>query len=575
MISSSRFPALVFVSLFAGISFLLASLIIDRGSYALRLSSLEKEARALSAAHSSDELALANTNSSKERELSKERFEAFAQRVDLAGARTWSPSAVLLFAIGLVFFLFSMYQIFRYSSLVRKDAARMRAIVDGEALVEFEAGDCRLEAFREVELKLRQRLRWFEDWFEKLNNERTEALTALEREKNALLERLSRKAQTAQQAENRSDQRGDFLAVMSHEIRTPMNGVLAIADDLLSYDLDREIKDRVEMIKLSGESLVRILDDVLDFSKIEAGKLDVKLESFDLVFACSATYALFKSRADEKELNYRLDISEDTPRHILGDSVRLRQVIANLLSNALKFTEEGKVVLSVGRETREKEGIFISVSDTGMGIDADRFHKLFESFAQAESGLEEKGTGLGLAISKRLAALMDGDLSYAASFPKGSVFKLWIPYFKGSPVDEVQAWPNSDLGSVSAKILIVEDNRINQHVIESLLERASHTVHIAANGLEALEKVETDTYDIIFMDCLMPKLDGYEAARRIRALPPENGNRETPIIALTANAFAQDRELCFESGMDDFLAKPVKKDTLLGVVNRYCQPPDA
>ncbi len=411
----------------------------------------------------------------------------------------------------------------------------------------------------------------FEDWIERLNNERTDALTDLEKERFSLLEKLSQKSKSARSAVHLSARKGDFLATMSHEIRTPMNGVLAVADDLLSYDLDHEIAEKVEMIKLSGESLVRILDDVLDFSKIEAGKLDVRHQSFDFIFACNATHSLFRALAKEKGLRYELFIDSEVPQFIVGDSVRVRQVIANLLSNALKFTEEGGVTLSIAKQNRESEGLLLSVADTGMGIDSEAFDRLFEAFGQAETGLEEKGTGLGLAISKRLASLMDGDLSYSENHPTGSVFDFWIPFVEGTPVVELDEMARSDEVVENARILIVEDNRINQHVIESLLERAKHEVYVASNGLEALDQIEEHDFDLIFMDCLMPKLDGFETARRIRALPPEHSNQATPIIALTANAFAHDRDMCFEAGMDDFLAKPVKKDTLLRAVNHHCR----
>ncbi len=471
--------------------------------------------------------------------------------------------------VGAVLMGCGLYCSFNYARSVERDLDRLKSRFAGGS--DSDGRKLELAAFRELEEAFEERMSSFDDWIERLNNDRTDALTELEEERFKLLEKLSQKSKTALSAVDFSAKKGDFLATMSHEIRTPMNGVLAVADDLLSYDLDREISDKIEMIKLSGESLVRILDDVLDFSKIEAGKLDVKLESFDFIFACNATHSLFKASAKEKKLRYGLFIDPAVPQFILGDSVRVRQVVANLLSNALKFTDEGGVSLTVSMQRRESEGILLSVADTGMGIDAASFDRLFEAFGQAETGLEEKGTGLGLAISKRLATLMDGELSWRGNMPTGSVFDFWIPYFKGQPVAEEIDLSKTKEVVQNARILVVEDNRINQHVIESLLERATHEVHVASNGLEALERIEEFDFDLILMDCLMPKLDGFETARRIRALPSEHANQGTPIIALTANAFAHDRDLCFEAGMNDFLAKPVKKETLLGAVNHYCR----
>lgn len=509
--------------------------------------------------------------------LAEARLMALEKKLSVGEAAGLDSVVMGLVVSGGLCFVGGLYLLIRYKYESGRDLELITRSLDEELSLDGMASSqaCQNEEFRTLQGLVHAKLKSFGDWIEKLNDERTDMFMNLERERFSLLERLSKKSDFANRAKLLNDQKGDFLAVMSHEIRTPMNGVLALADDLLSYDLEKELKEKVEMIKLSGESLVRILDDILDFSKIEAGKLGLKLQSFDFIFACRTTQALFKSRANEKGLDYTILIAADVPQYFLGDSVRVRQVMANLLSNAIKFTEVGGVSLSVVRETRrDTDGVLISVADTGMGIDGKKFDELFEAFAQAESGLEEKGTGLGLAISKKLAVLMDGELSYSANSPSGSVFDFWIPYLEGTPLDEAVTWPVETAAPVeNAKVLIVEDNRINQHVIESLLERASHSVRVASNGLEALERVEEEAFDLIFMDCLMPKLDGFEAARRIRALPEGHANKNTPIIALTANAFAHDRELCFEAGMNDFLAKPVKKETLLGIVNHYCRSP--
>ncbi len=532
------------------------------------------DARELAEAFGAQRDSVENVGVADSLDIARAQLDAFATRTDSdqkSGGLTALSFVSVVLGTGIV--IFSLYRFWKYAYLVEGDLALVvDSLASEESIGKATAVPLQMAAFRELQKEFVNRLSVFDEWIERLNNERTDAFSELERERFSLLEKLSQKSKKAESAAHLTAQKGSFLATMSHEIRTPMNGVLAVADDLLSYDLDREIEEKVEMIKLSGESLVRILDDILDFSKIEAGKLDVKLQSFDFTFACNATHSLFKALAREKGLNYELFIDPEVPQFIMGDSVRVRQVVANLLSNAVKFTDEGGVSLTITMQTRESEGLLLSVVDTGMGIDPAAFDRLFEAFGQAETGLEEKGTGLGLAISKRLAALMDGELSYAQNQPMGSVFDFWIPYLEGTPVVESDDLANSTNVVENARILIVEDNRINQHVIESLLERANHEVHVVSNGLEALVKVEELEFDLIFMDCLMPKLDGFETAKRIRALPPEHANQSVPIVALTANAFAHDRDQCFESGMNDFLAKPVKKNTLLGAVNHYCQP---
>lgn len=501
------------------------------------------------------------------------QLAAFAAVAD-AGKRSRGFASISYIScfLGGVFVCFGLFRFWKVSLCVRKDFERLLdAVKDEKGSSSVSHPFLKFAAFEELYNAFQSRFSSFCERVERLENERTAAVVELEKEHFSLLKKRPEKFNQTGDAADLSVRKGDFLATMSHEIRTPMNGVLAIADDLLSYDLDREIEDKIAMIKLSGESLVRILDDVLDFSKIEAGKLDVKLQSFDFIFACNATHSLFKALAREKGLRYEVFIDPSVPQFVLGDSVRVRQVVANLLSNAVKFTDEGGVSLTITRQTRDSEGLLLSVSDTGIGIDPVEFDRLFEAFGQAETGLEEKGTGLGLAISKRLASIMDGELSYSQNQPMGSVFDFWIPYFEGTPVVEKDQVSCSDGVVENARILIVEDNRINQHVIESLLERANHEVHISSNGLEALVKIEEFEFDLVFMDCLMPKLDGFETAKRIRALPPEHRNQGVPIVALTANAFAHDREQCFAAGMNDFLAKPVQKNILLGAVNRHCK----
>ena len=382
---------------------------------------------------------------------------------------------------------------------------------------------------------------------------------------------IAERAAAEQKAKGASEAKSDFLATMSHEIRTPMNGVIGMAEDLLARELAPENRERVEMIKLSGESLMRILDDILDFSKIEAGKMEIKAESFDFRLACRSTHMLFAARARRKGLVFGFEVADEVPQFIIGDAVRIRQIISNFLSNAIKFTNTGAVKLSISLSHRGKEGMSIRVSDTGVGIPVEKQQDIFEAFAQLSSDTDEDagGTGLGLAICRRIASLMGGAISLESEEDKGSVFELWIPYQVGSPVESSDAFLDKLDTIKGASILLVEDNRINQHVIKSILESAEHEVVVASNGLDALERVNERRFDLVFMDCRMPKMDGFEASRRIRALPQAHFNHDVPIVALTANAFAHDREKCFDAGMNNFLAKPVARKRLLQTVNFY------
>lgn len=375
-------------------------------------------------------------------------------------------------------------------------------------------------------------------------------------------------------ARSASAAKSDFLATMSHEIRTPMNGVLGMADDLLSLEMPREQRDKVEMIKISGESLMRILDDILDLSKIEAGKLEVRNSSYDFHLACRTVHTLFQTRANEKNLEYSYSISDDVPCFVIGDSVRTRQIISNFISNAIKFTKSGSVLLDVSIEKRNESGILIQVTDTGSGISTDQVNRVFDAYSQLEENRNNEvlGTGLGLAISKRLARLMHGSIELTSTLGAGSTFGLWIPLLEGESVGGGLLEIPADLEVLeNVRILLVEDNLINQHVICSILDGAKHDVSVASNGFEALDVIQSEPLDLILMDCRMPKLNGFETTERVRLLPLGHFNREVPIVALTAGDVADDREKCFKSGMNDFLTKPVSRNTLLRMANFYGQ----
>lgn len=389
-----------------------------------------------------------------------------------------------------------------------------------------------------------------------------------------LLQEISERGAAEVKARNANDAKSDFLATMSHEIRTPMNGIVGMSEDLLDKDLPEEIRSRVEIIKLSGEALMCIVDDVLDFSKIEAGKMDIKEDSFDFLLACRASFSLFLSKAEENGINYQLNVNPDIPRFLLGDSIRIKQVVTNLLSNAVKFTKSGAVVMNVELQDRNSDsGIMISVEDTGIGIREDLIDDVFDAFTQASDGddFSVGGTGLGLSISKRLASAMGGELNVRSTLGQGSVFEFWLELKSGKEIDSVSELSFSAEHVFEKNILMVEDNSINQHVVLTFLDRRNHNVTIAANGLLALRELSQRPFDFILMDCRMPVMNGFEATEKIRSFPVGHMNRNIPIVALTANAFEEDKQRCFDCGMDNFLAKPVKAEKLLNVIDFYCQ----
>jgi signal transduction histidine kinase/ActR/RegA family two-component response regulator len=384
--------------------------------------------------------------------------------------------------------------------------------------------------------------------------------------------------------------KGEFLANMSHEVRTPMNGILGMTELLLDTSLAADQRQFADAIRMSAVNLLEILNDILDFSKIEAGKLEIVAEVFELRTVLDDVLRIFDGNARRKGIGLRCEIDPAVPRSVRGDAGRLRQILMNLVGNAVKFTDAGRVDVAVwiaacGEGTLR---LRFEIADTGIGIPAELQPRLFQAFSQCDGSMTRKygGTGLGLAICRQLVDLMQGEIGVRSRANAGSTFWVEIafeeaalaPVLDGASPTGVRAPLPCRVASGSdaeaGLVLLAEDNSVNRRITEHMLEKLGYRVRVAAKGREVLEILERESVACVLMDCQMPEMDGFEATRELR-LRERGTGRRLPVVALTAHAMQGDRDKCLAAGMDDYLTKPFTFEQLARAVSRWREEPVA
>ncbi|MGH8352426.1 MAG: ATP-binding protein, partial [Pseudomonas sp.] len=434
----------------------------------------------------------------------------------------------------------------------------------GEAVKAIQAGDYRapLPEVDDAELS---------DLARHINN----LANGLEQASSAQQQTIDQLIKARTDAEQANRAKSDFLAMMSHELRTPMNGVLGMLQLLETTEMTQEQAEYSALATESTEHLLKVINDILDFSRIERGALELERIPFNLLELLQGSVQVFQHSAQQRELELTLETPPGLEQlEVQGDPTRIRQILVNLVGNALKFTESGGIRVETHWQPLDDEVLWFScaVRDSGIGIPPERLEHMFDAFQQADTSISRRygGTGLGLPIARTLAERMGGTLRAESQEGQGSLFTLEIPLpFRQQAPLPLPLMPADGGAGDGQEVLLVEDNPVNQTVIEAMLRSLGYQVSLVGDGAQAVHSVERYRFAAILMDCRLPVMDGYEATRQIRQL---NGRANLPIIALTANALQGDREACLEAGMNDYLAKPFKRADLQRLLQRWLPP---